>query len=67
MTVSIVVSQGATGYIPSAFQIDGAAQTIKWSGGSAPGATNSKIDIFSFSLFRRSNAWTVFGAVSANY
>jgi hypothetical protein len=67
MTVSVVVSQGATGYIPSALQIDGNAQTIKWSGGSAPGATNNKIDIFSFNLFRRSNTWTVFGAVSANY
>jgi hypothetical protein len=67
MTISVVVDQGATGYIPSVFQIAGSAQTIKWSGGSAPGATNSKIDIFSFSLLRRSNAWTVFGAVSANY
>ena len=67
MTLSVIVNQGSTGYIPNALQIDGASQTIKWSGGSAPGATNSKIDIFSFNLFRRSNTWTVLGAVSANY
>jgi hypothetical protein len=67
MTISVVVSQGATGRIPNAVQIDGNAQTIKWSGGSAPSATNSKIDIFSFNLFRRGGTWTVFGAVSANY
>jgi hypothetical protein len=67
MTISVVVSQGATGYIPSAVQIDGSAQTIKWSGGSAPGATSNKIDIFSFNLLRRNSTWTVFGAVSPNY
>lgn len=67
MTISVVVSQGATGYIPSVFQIGGVGQTIKWSGGAAPAGTNSKIDIFSFSMLRRSGTWTVFGAVSANY
>jgi hypothetical protein len=69
MTVTVVVTQGATGYIVNAFQVDGVGQTIKWSGGSAPTATNGagKLDIFSFSFLRRSGAWTVFGATSLNY
>lgn len=69
MTVTVVVTQGSTGYIPNAVQIGGAGQTIKWSGGSAPTATNGagKLDIFSFSFMRRSGAWTVFGATSLNY
>ena len=69
-TYTVFVTQGATGYIPSAFQIDGSAQTIKWAGGTAPTPTSSagKIDIFSFSLLRNaSSAWVVFGAANLNY
>jgi hypothetical protein len=63
ITVTIFVTQGATGYYPSAFQIDGNAQTIKWANSAAPTPTSSagKIDIFTFSLVRLSSAWTVFG------
>jgi hypothetical protein len=69
-TYTVLVTQGATGYIPSAFQIDGSAQTIKWAGGTAPTPTSSsgKIDIFSFSLLRNSSGtWIVFGAGNLNY
>lgn len=69
ITISVFVTQGATGYYPSAFQIAGSAQTIKWIGGSAPTPTSSsgKIDIFSFTCVRRSSAWTVFGSANLNY
>lgn len=69
ITVSVFVTQGATGYYPSAFQVAGSAQTIKWIGGSAPTPTSSsgKIDIFSFTCVRRSSAWTVFGSANLNY
>jgi cytoskeletal protein CcmA (bactofilin family) len=70
ITFTVLVTQGATGYIPSAFQIDGSAQTIKWGGGSAPTPTSSsgKIDIFSFTLLRNSSsAWVVFGAGNLNF
>ncbi len=64
ITVTTFVVQGATGYYPSALQIDGGAQTIKWSGGAAPLPTSTagKIDIYSFTLVRRSSTWTVFGS-----
>lgn len=69
ITVSVFVTQGSTGYYPSAFQIAGTGQTIKWSGGSAPTPTSGagKIDVFSFTCVRRSSAWTVFGNASLNY
>ena len=70
MTINIFVTQGSTGYIPSTFQIGGAAQTIKWAGGNAPTPTSSagKIDIFSFTMQRTSGgAWLVYGAASLNY
>lgn len=61
--------QGATGYIPNALQIDGSSQTIKWSGGSAPTATSGagKVDVFNFTLIRRSAAWEILADVSKNY
>lgn len=66
---SFFVIQGATGYIPNALQIAGAAQTIKWSGGTAPTATSGagKVDVFNFTVIRRSAAWEVLGDVSKNY
>ena len=69
ITASIFVVQGATGYIPSTVQIAGTGQTIKWAGGSAPTATSGagKIDVFSFTLIRRSSAWTVLGSALANF
>lgn len=68
-TISIFVTQGSTGYIPNALQIGGVGQTIKWSGGSAPTPTSSsgKIDVFTFTLIRRSSTWTVLGSANLNY
>jgi len=69
ITVTLAVVQGATGFIPSALQVAGSAQTIKWQGGSAPTPTNGagKIDMFSFTLIRRGSAWTVLGSALVNF
>ena len=69
ISVVLFVTQGATGYIPSAVQVAGSAQTIKWANGAAPTPTSSagKIDIFSFTFVRRSAAWTVFGSSNLGY
>lgn len=63
------VIQGSTGYIPNVLQLDGSSQTIKWSGGNAPTATSGvgKIDVFNFTVIRRSSTWEVLGDVSKNY
>lgn len=69
VTVVAMVTQGATGYIPNALQVAGSAQTIKWLGGTTPTPTSSagKIDVFNFTLIRRSSAWTVLANSSLNY
>lgn len=69
MSVTVVVTQGATGYIPSAFQIAGAAQTLRWSSGLTPSPTSSagKLDIFNFTLVRRASAWVVLGSAVTNF
>ncbi len=69
ITATVVLTQGATGYIPNVFAIDNSIQTIKWAAGVTPTPTSSagKIDIFNFTLIRRSNTWTVFGTSSLNF
>ena len=67
-TVSVVLTQGATGYIPNVFMIDGVSQTIRWLGGSAPTPTSSagKIDIFNFTVFRTSSSTLIIANSNLN-
>lgn len=65
ITVTLIVQQGATGYIPNSLQINGGAVTVKWAGGMAPIATPSNIDVFVFSLIRTtSNTWIVLASAT---
>jgi len=52
-TVAIIVANGATPYLPSAFQIDGVTTntTFYWQGGSAPTAANASVpDVYEFTV-----------------
>ena len=66
IVAALIIVQGATPYVPTAVQIDGTAQTIKWLGSTAPTGTASKTDVVSFSLVRVSATWSVYGQYS-NY
>jgi len=49
ITVTFKVTQGATAYYQTAFQIDGSAVTPKWQGGLAPtGGNASSVDVYTF-------------------
>lgn len=53
VTITFLNTNGATAYRPTAFQIDGAAVTPKWQGGSAPAAGNaSSIDAYVFTIIK---------------
>ena len=69
MSITVVVNQAATGYIPNAFQIAGVGQTLRWTTGTAPTPTSSlnKLDVFSFTLIRRASAWIVIGSSVLNF
>ena len=70
MTTNVMVTQGATGYIPTTLNINGTPTTIRWSNGLTPTGTNGagKIDIFTFSLHRtNSGAWIVFASANQNF
>ena len=52
-TVGFLVTNGATAYYPTAFQIDGTAVTPKWQGGTAPTSGNaSSIDAYMFTIIK---------------
>jgi len=60
-TLSIVIDQGATAYIPSAVEIGGVAQTILWQGGSAPSGTADGTDVVAFSILNDGGTYIVMG------
>jgi hypothetical protein len=69
ITVSFLVTNGSTAYNHSALTIDGSAQTVSWSGGTAPAAGNaSGIDAYSFTIIKTASAtYTVLGAGPIKY
>jgi hypothetical protein len=66
ITVAFLVTNGATPYKPTVFQVDGSAVTPKWNGGSAPSAGNANsIDSYTFTIIKTASAtFTVLGAQS---
>jgi hypothetical protein len=69
MTITFLVTNGSTAYKHSALTIDGSAQTVKWSGGTAPAAGNaSAVDAYSFTIIKTASAtYTVLGAGPIKY
>ena len=69
ITVSFLVTNGATAYYQTAFNIDGSVVTPKYSGGTAPAAGNvSAIDTYSFTIIKTASAtYTVLGAGPIKY
>ena len=64
LTIAFLVTNGATAYYPTAFQVDGSAITPKWQGGTAPSSGNaSSIDVYSYTIVKTANAtFTVLAA-----
>jgi hypothetical protein len=53
ITVVFAVTQGATAYYNSAFQIDGSSVTPEWQGGAAPAAGNaSSVDVYVYTIIK---------------
>lgn len=62
--VKILVTQGATPYMPTALQVEGTALTIDWEGGSAPSGTANGKDLVTFDIYHGATlaASTVLGS-----
>lgn len=68
-TVNILITQGSTGYIPNVLNVNGSSTTIRWAAGTTPTPTssNGKIDIFTFTIYRRGGAFVAFGSANTNF
>ena len=69
ITVAFLVTIGSTAFRHTALNVDGSAQTVRWSGGTAPAAGNaSGIDAYSFTIIKTASAtFTVLGAGPIKY
>ena len=56
VTLTIIINQSSTAYIPTAVQVNGSSQTIKWAGGTASGTAN-QVDIVGFTFIRSGGSW----------
>lgn len=63
-SVTLIIFQGETAYIPTAVQIAGSAQTIKWLIAFEPTGTINQVDVVSFTLIRYSGGWQVLGSLA---
>lgn len=58
-TIVLLVTNGGTAYYPTAIQIDGVAQTVKWQGGTAPTSGNANsIDAWSYTILKTASTPT---------
>jgi hypothetical protein len=56
VTVTLLLTNGATAYYLNGIRIDGVAVTPKWQGGTAPAAGNAtSVDAYSFSIIKTAN------------
>lgn len=66
MSVTLVLAQGGTGYLPTAVQINSASQSIRWAGNTQPTPQANKTDVVVFTLIRTgAGAWVVLGQMSS--
>jgi hypothetical protein len=62
-TVTMVISEGVTAYLPTAVQIEGSAQTLNWQGNVTPTGTPSRVNIVTFSILNNAGTYTVLGQI----
>jgi hypothetical protein len=57
VTIAFIVTNGATAYYQSAFQVDGSSVTPRWQGGTAPAAGNaSSLDAYVITIIKTGSA-----------
>jgi hypothetical protein len=68
-SMTLFQTQGSTGYRPSTLTVNGSSVTIKWVGASAPTptSTNGAVDVFSFTVIRRSGSFEALATSTLNF
>jgi hypothetical protein len=65
LTLTLILAQGATAYIPTALTINGEAQTIRWANSVQPIGSANKTDLISFTLLRVGGVWIITGQLAS--
>lgn len=63
-TITIIIDQFEPGYYPTALQIDGNLQTIRWQGNVTPTPSAFRVDVVSFKIFKISSGYFVLGQLT---
>ena len=58
ITITLLLIQGGTPFIPNGFQINGSGVSIQWPGGVTPSGRANKVDIATFILLNPSGSFT---------
>ena len=64
VSAALIIPQDATGYLPTAVQIDGVSQTFVWEDDVVPEPSINSTDVVSFTLLRSGGAWTVLASLA---
>jgi hypothetical protein len=68
MTVAVLATQGNPAFFNSTIQVDGAATTVRWQGGTAPvGGNTSGIDVYTYTVIKTANATFVVLAAQTRF
>lgn len=62
-TVTTIIAQGSTAYLPTAVQIEGSGQTLNWQGNTTPTGTANRTNVVSFSILNNAGTYVVLGQV----
>lgn len=65
LTLTMILGQGGTAYVPTTLQINSATITINWAGGVTPSGRANKIDIVSFYIYNISGTFVALGSLGS--
>ena len=65
ITLTLIIGQGGTAYVPTTLQINSVGVTINYAGGITPSGRANKIDVASFFIYNVSGTFTAVGALSS--
>ena len=60
-SVTMVISQSGTAYLPTAVQIEGSVQTLNWQGNTTPSGTANRNNVATFSILNNGGTYIVLG------
>ena len=64
-TLTLMLGQGGTAYVPTTLQINGTGITINWAGGVVPTGRASKVDVVTFFIYNLSGTFVALGQLSS--